>query len=68
MNIKRTYNYISKGKLPKKKNVFKRLICDHQLVDNILVSEIGLSRISGEDHIVYCENCGHIEGCYSKEY
>lgn len=68
MDIRRTYNYISKNKLPNRKNMFKRLFCEHDLVDNILTSENGLQRISGEDHIVYCEKCGYIKGCYSREY
>lgn len=67
MNIKRNYNYISKNRLPKK-TVLKRLFCKHELVDNILSSENGMCRINGEDHIVYCEKCGYIKGCYSKEY
>lgn len=66
--IKRTYKYVSKSKLPKKKFILKRLFCKHKLVDNILSSEIGLCRISGEDHIVYCEKCGDIKGYYSREY
>ncbi len=68
MNIKRTYKYVSENELPKKQCLIKRIICKHELVDNILTSESGLCRINGEDHIVYCEKCGHIEGCYSKEY
>lgn len=68
MEIKRTYNYIAKSELPKKKFFFKRLVCKHSLVDNILCSESGLCRISGEDHVVYCEKCGYIKGYYSKEY
>ena len=68
MNIRRTYEYISKSELPKKQFIFKRIMCEHDLVDNILTGESGLSRINGEDHIVYCTRCGHIEGYYSKEY
>ena len=68
MNIKRNYNYISKSERSKRKSLFKRFKCKHELVDNILVDECGLSRISGEDHIVYCDKCGHIEGYWSKEY
>lgn len=68
MKINRRYNYISKSELPKKLNIVKRLLCKHKLVDDILCDEMGLSRISGEDHIVYCTKCGHIEGYWSKEY
>lgn len=67
MEIKRAYNYISKSKIPKK-SVLKRMFCKHELIDNILSSESGLCRINGEDHIVYCEKCGYIKGCYSREY
>ena len=68
MKIKRTYDYISKDKLPKKQSLWKRFTCKHELVDNILTGEMGFCRISGEEHIVYCEKCGHIKGYYSKEY
>lgn len=68
MGIRRTYKYISKGELPKQKNIFKRMLCEHDLVDNILCSKSGLTRINGEDHIVYCEKCGFVKGCYSREY
>lgn len=68
MNIRRTYKYISKNKLPNKKFILARIFCEHDLVDNILTSENGFQRISGEDHIVYCEKCGYIKGCYSNEF
>jgi len=68
MDIRTDYNYICESKLPKRKSFLNRIRCKHQLVDNILIGESGLSRISREDHIVYCEKCGHIEGYYSKEY
>lgn len=48
INIKRTYDYISKNELPKK-SLLKKIICKHVLVDNILTSKSGLSRISGEE-------------------
>lgn len=68
MKINRRYNYIAKNELPKKLNIIKRFMCKHELVDDILCSETGLTRISGEDHIVYCEKCGHIEGHWSKDF
>lgn len=68
MDIKRNYKCISKNNLPKRKSFLKRFKCKHELVDNILVGESGLTRINGEDHIVYCGKCGFIKGYYSKEY
>lgn len=68
MNINRRYKYISLNEMPRKLNIFKRIICKHEFVDDIQCGELGLTRISGEDHIVYCIKCGHIEGYYSKEY
>ena len=68
MEIKRTYRYLAKSELPKKLSLLKRFICKHELIDNILTSESGFCRISGEDHIVYCGKCCHIEGYYSEEF
>lgn len=68
MNIERSYNYIKRSELPKRQSIFKRIKCKHELLDDVLIGESGFSRISGEEHIVYCKKCGHIEGCYSEEY
>lgn len=68
MKIDRRYGFMSKEGLPKEPNIFKRLLCKHDLVDDIICSEMGFTRISGEDHIIYCKKCGHIKGYWSKDY
>lgn len=67
VKIERRYNYVSKSEMPKA-NIFKRLMCKHEYVDDIRCDELGMTRISGEDHVVYCAKCGHIKGYWSKEY
>lgn len=68
MDINRRYKYVRPSEMPKKLNIFKRLMCKHELVDDIKCSESCFMRISGEDHVVYCVKCGHIEGYWSKNY
>ncbi|MCR3759190.1 hypothetical protein KYB31_09330 [Clostridium felsineum] len=67
MNIERRYKCISKSKLTKK-NFITRILCKHELVDDILTSDEGFSWLGGDTHIVHCKKCGFIKGYYTKQY
>lgn len=68
LEINRRYDYVRPSEMPKKLNFFKRWLCKHELVDDLECSEDGLTRISGQDHVVYCTKCGHIQGYWSKNF
>lgn len=61
--------YMDKGiKKLEQKPFYIRWGCNHNIIDKSTCSSIGLTRLSGDDRLVFCDKCGKIKRKYSIEY
>lgn len=59
MKIEQRYKHIKPSELPNPLNIFKKIICRHEFVDDILFNS--WDNVGEESHIVYCKKCEYVK-------